>query len=167
MSDDMKNWQMSKLLNRYYFKTGMANAGNGSCPKFVEFRAGYGLVDDSCPEKPLLKHIPPNMQEIPNEFYRGLVEASCSNGVVVFKCEIPQGAVSSPVRHNLIGIYDQDSELVAVCSTLPDWVTPTEMYRAFPALTFPIELEGDAPPTDCGCGCCHVQAGHEHEEVAR
>lgn len=31
--------------------------------------------------------------------------------------------------------------MVAVCVTLPDWVTPTEVYRAFPAVTFPREEE--------------------------
>ena len=44
------------------------------------------------------------MKEIPNEFYRGLVNAEYSEGVVLCKCEIPQGAVGAPVRHNLIGV---------------------------------------------------------------
>ena len=137
-------WQQAKLLNRYYEKVGRAAAGQGSCPRFVEFRAGYGLVDESDPANPVLLPIPPNMKDVPNEFYRGLVEASYSAGVTLCKCEIPQGAVGTPVRHNIIGIYDQDSELVAVCVTLPDWVTPTEIYRAFPAMSFPVEEEGDS-----------------------
>ena len=134
-----KIWQQSRLLNRYYEKVGLAAIGKGACPHFTEFRAGYGLVKDEDSANPILESIPANMQEIPNEFYRGLVESSFSNGVVLCKCEIPQGAVGTPVRHNLIGILDQDGDLVAVCQTLPDWVTPTEIYRAFPALTFPIE----------------------------
>lgn len=132
-------WQQSRLLNRYYEKVGLAAIGKGACPHFVEFRAGYGLVNDLDSSNPILEAIPPNMKEIPNEFYRGLVESSFSNGVALCKCEIPQGAVGAPVRHNLIGIMDQDGDLVAVCQTLPDWVTPTEIYRAFPAVTFPIE----------------------------
>lgn len=167
-----KPWQMSKLMNRYYLKTGMANTGNGSCPKFVEFRAGYGLVDETCPGKPKLLHIPPNMIEVPGEFYRGLVNSTCSNGIVTFECEIPQGAVSEPARHNMIGIFDQDSELVAVCTTLPGWFTPTEIYRAFPALTFPIELDGDTQPDNGNDGCCHAcphdhgqHHGHDHEHL--
>lgn len=134
-------WQQSKLLNKYYEKVGKAAAGKGHCPTFTEFRAGYGLVDESDPANPVLLPIPPDLAEITHEFYRGFIEAQYSNGTTLCKCEIPQGAVGSPVRHNLIGIYDQDGDLIAVCQTLPDWVTPTEIYRAFPAITFPIELE--------------------------
>lgn len=134
-------WQQAKLLNRYYDKVGLAAAGSGQCPRFTEFRAGFGLVDETDPACPVLLNIPPNMEEVPHEFYRGLVEVHYSAGVTLCKCEIPQGAVGSPVRHNIIGVYDQDSELVAVCVTLPDWVTPTEIYRAFPAVTFPREEE--------------------------
>lgn len=136
-----KVWQQAKLLNRYYEKVGLAAVGKGSCPHFTEFRAGYGLVNDNDPANPILLPIPPNIKEIPNEFYRGLVDSSYSDGVALCKCEISQGAVGIPVRHNLIGVYDQDGDLVAVCQTLPDWVTPTEIYRAFPAITFPLEEE--------------------------
>lgn len=137
-------WHQARLLNRYYDKVGMAAAGQGSCPRFVEFRAGFGLVDESDPVNPVLLPIPPGMKDVPNEFYRGHVESSYSAGVTLCKCEIPQGAVGTPVRHNIIGVYDQDSELVAVCVTLPDWVTPMETYRAFPAMAFPVEEEGDS-----------------------
>lgn len=135
-------WQQAKLLNRYYDKVGKAAAGQGNCPRFTEFRAGFGLVDEADPSKPILQPIPPNMEEVPGEFYRGIIDVSYSNGVTLCKCEIPQTAVGAPVRHNIIGIYDQDGELMAVCVTLPDWVTPAEVYRAFPAITFPIEKEG-------------------------
>lgn len=135
----LKVWQQAKLLNRYYEKVGLAAVGKGVCPHFTEFRAGYGLVNDTDPANPVLEPIPPNLTEIPNEFYRGLVDSSYSDGVALCKYEIPQGAVGVPVRHNLIGVYDQDGDLVAVCQTLPDWVTPTEIYRAFPAITFPME----------------------------
>lgn len=136
-------YQRSKLLNRYYEKIGKAGAGHGACPKFTEFRAGYGLVDISDPNNPILENIPGNMTEVPNEFYRGTVEAEYSTGVLLCKCEIPAGAVSEPVKYNLIGIYDQDSDLIAVCTSFPDWVTPTETDRSYPSLTFPIELEDD------------------------
>lgn len=143
-----KIWQQAKLLNRYYEKVGRAAAGDGRCPRFTEFRAGYGLVIDTDPANPILAPIPPNMKEIPNEFYRGLVDISYSDGVVLCKCEIPQGAVGTPVRHNLIGVFDQDGDLVAVCQTLPDWVTPTEIYRAFPAISFPMEEEPEDDAND-------------------
>lgn len=134
-------WQQAKLLNRYYEKVGRAAAGQGQCPRFVEFAAGFGLVDESDPKHPELINIPPNMEDVPNEFYRAEVHVEYSSGVTLCKCEIPQAAVSEPVRHNLIGIFDQDAELVAVCTTWPDWVTPSEIYRAFPAITFPLEEE--------------------------
>ncbi|MBQ7609105.1 MAG: hypothetical protein IJU76_14240 [Desulfovibrionaceae bacterium] len=136
-------FQRSKLLNKYYEKTGKAAAGIGACPVFTEFRAGYGLVDTSDPDNPVLLTIPANMAEIPNEFYRGLVEAEYSNGVTQCKCEIPIGAVDKPRKFNMIGIFDQDSDLVAVCTTFPDWVTPTEVDRSYPALTFPLEEEDE------------------------
>lgn len=136
-------WQQSKLLNKYYEKVGLAAAGKGHCPRFQEFRAGYGLVDESDPAAPVLLPIPANITEIPGEFYRGTVEATYSEGTTLCKCEIPQGAVGSPVRHNIIGIHDQDGDLVAVCLTLPDWVTPVERYRAFPSLSFPYEHEDE------------------------
>jgi len=132
-------YQRSKLLNTYYEKVGKAAAGIGACPRFTEFRAGYGLVDTTNPDSPILHEIPPNMTKVPEEFYRGLVEAEYSNGVTLCKCEIPVGAVSTPTKYNLIGIYDQDGDLVAVCTTFPDWVTPTEADRSYPALTFPLE----------------------------
>lgn len=136
-----KPYQQAKLLNRYYEKVGKAAAGDGHCPRFTEFRAGYGLVDETDPEHPVLLAIPPNLEAIPREFYRGTCEPSYSNGMTLCKCEIPLGAVDKPTRYNIIGICDQDGDLVAVCTTYPDWVTPTELDRAFPALTFPIEAE--------------------------
>ncbi len=133
-------WQLAILLDRYYEKVGKAAAGMGSCPKFVEFRAGYApdLMDNTA-VPPSLLPIPRDMVDIPNEFYRAEVVASYSNGVTLCKCEIPQSGVSAPVQHNIIGLFDQDGDLVAVALTLPDWVTPSEVYRAYPAITFPIQ----------------------------
>lgn len=146
MSDDTTGivYQQAKLLNRYYEKVGRAAAGMGQCPHFVEFRAGFGLVDETDLNHPLLLPIPPNMSAVPNEFYRGPCEPTYANGVTLCKCEMPAGTVGEPKRYNLIGIFDQDSELVAVCVTLPDWITPAEIERAYPALTFPIENEESA-----------------------
>lgn len=141
MAENRNNaWQLAILLDRYYEKVGKAAAGLGSCPKFMEFRAGYApdLLDTST-VPPTLLPIPRDMTEIPNEFYRAEVVASYSNGVTLCKCEIPQSGVSAPVPHNIIGIFDQDGELDAVALTLPDWVTPSEIYRAYPAIMFPIQ----------------------------
>lgn len=139
---DAPVYQQAKLLNRYYEKVGLAAAGKGNCPRFVEFRAGFGLVDETNPNSPVLLAIPGTLAEVPNEFYRGTVEAEYSNGSTVCKCEIPVGGVATPTRYNLIGIVDQDGDLVAVCTTFPDWVTPAEVDRSYPSLNFPIEEEG-------------------------
>ena len=142
MSDTDKTdviFQRSKLLNRYYEKVAKAAAGIGHCPRFWEFGAGFGLVDQSDVAHPKLLDIPANMSEVPNEFYRAELTAEYSQGVTMCACEIPAGAVSEPVQYNLIGIYDQDNELVAVCTTFPDWVTPTEAERVMPALAYPLD----------------------------
>lgn len=136
---DANVWQQAKLLNRYYDKIGRAATGEGCCPHLAEFRAGFGLLDETDPAHPELLAIPPDMEDIPNVFYRAKVETSYSAGTVLCKCEIPPGATAEPVRHNLIGLYDQAGELVAVCATLPDWITPNETYRAFPSIIFPYE----------------------------
>lgn len=139
MSNDIKTFQMAKLLNRYYEKVGLAFCGQGACPKAVEFRAGFGLVDDTDPANPTLLNIPTDMVDVPNEFFRAFVETSYSNGNAVCKCSIPQGSVASPQRYNLVGICDQDGDLIAVCTTLPDWATPTKTQEAYASLTFPLE----------------------------
>lgn len=146
-ADTPQVWQQAILLNRYYEKVGRAAADQGHCPRFREFRAGFapGLVDETAVDeatgrpKPTLLPIPPDLESIPNEFFRAAVEVGYSDGVTLCKCEIPQGGVAVPKEHNIIGIYDQDDDLVAACTTLTDWVTPSEVYRAFPAVTFPIQ----------------------------
>lgn len=136
-------YQRSKLLNKYYEKVAMAAANIGFCPRFCEFAAGYGLVDTSDPSKPVLTEIPANMTEVPNVFYRGEVVAEYSQGVTMCSCDIPIGAVTEPKQYNLIGIIDQDGDLVAVCTTYPDWVTPTEGHKSYPSLTFPLDVTGE------------------------
>lgn len=121
-------------------KSGQGRGRSGFLPEICgvsgRIRAGSAR-QQHCP--PTLLPIPRDMTEIPNEFYRAEVVASYSNGVTLCKCEIPQSGVSAPVPHNIIGIFDQDGELDAVALTLPDWVTPSEIYRAYPAIMFPIQ----------------------------
>jgi hypothetical protein len=135
----MAIWQVSRLMNRYYDKVGMAAAGIANCPRFVSFKAGFGLISEVDPNTPVLQAIPPDMEDVPGFFYEGLCAVSYANGITTCKCEIPQGAVSAPVRMNVVGVFDQDGELVATCVMLPDWVTPNETYRAYPQLIFPVE----------------------------
>ena len=100
MSNDA--FQRSKLTNKYYEKVAKAAAGNGACPKFEYFMAGYGLVDTTDPDNPILQDIPANMTHIPNVFYRGTITAEYSNGQTVCCCEIPVGAVSDKTKYNMI-----------------------------------------------------------------
>lgn len=131
-------WQLSRLTNRYYDKIGMSAAGLTQCPRFVTFKMGYGLIDETDPANPVLQAIPGDISDVPNFFYAGLCDVSYANGLTTCKCEIPQGAVSAPTRFNVVGVFDQGDDLLAVCVTLPDWVTPTEIYRAYPQITFPV-----------------------------
>lgn len=139
MSDEI--FQISEIMNRYYEKVGKAAAGEGSCPVFTTFEAGYGFVDENVPEGeiPVLSSVPADLEEIPNVFYTGDVEAQYSNGATIAKCEIPTGALPSPQKCSVIGIKDQFGDLVAVCVTLPDWVTPTEAYITYPTINFPMK----------------------------
>lgn len=147
MSDQNENttperdivFQRSKLLNAFYVKTAMCAAGQRSGPTFSTFRAGYGLVDETDPLAPVMLDIPANMQDIPNVFYDGTLVSEYSDGVVLCSCEIPAGSVSTPKKYSVLGIYDQDGDLVTVCTKLPDWFSPNESDRCSASLTFPLE----------------------------
>lgn len=136
-------WQQAKLLNRYYRRVGMAAAGQGACPRFETFKAGYdpdfeGPVEDG---RPVLNDIPMTLKEVKNPFYEGTVAVDWSEGAVLCVCEIPKGAVSVPQKFNVVGVYDQDGGLVAAAATLTDWLTPDELDRSYLSVTFPMEDE--------------------------
>lgn len=139
MSEDI--FQVSKVLNKFYEKAGKATAGNGSWPVFTTFEAGYGFINENVPdgELPIILAVPKDQQDIPNSFFTGNIEANYSNGTTIAKCTIPSGSVSSPKKCSVIGVRDQDGDLVAVSVVLPDWVSPTEVYTTFPTITFPME----------------------------
>jgi hypothetical protein len=134
-------FQVSKLLNRYYEKVGKAAAGTGQCPRFATFEAGYGFIDEDVPdgETPEILNVPADQETVPGVVYSGDIEAAYSNGSTIAKCVIPVGAVSTPKKLNVFGVYDQDGDLVAVSVTLPDWLTPTEAYTGYPTVNFPME----------------------------
>jgi hypothetical protein len=39
----------------------------------------------------------------------------------------------------MVGLYDQDGDLVAACVTYPDWIVPDEDFRANLTVAFPVE----------------------------
>ena len=133
------NWQSSKILNTYYEKVARAAAGIGSCPVITSFKAGFGYVDETDPAAPFIEELPGGIDSVPAVFYEGGATAQYSNGIVAVVCQIPLGAVSEPTRFSVVGIYDQDDELIAISVTLPDWITPNETYDIYPTLTFPLE----------------------------
>ena len=138
-------WQQAKLLNAYYRKVGLTAAGKGDgCPTFSTFRAGYNAAlvgPDTNDGVPTVADIPMKLAEIENVFHRGVVQSDFSDDTALCVCEIPKGAVSEPVRFNVIGIYDQSDTLVAAACTLTDWLTPEELDRSYLSITFPMELE--------------------------
>jgi hypothetical protein len=137
------SWESSILLNRYYEKVGRAAAGIGACPRLTTFKAGLGYIDENVPEgeSPTVLPIPYDLGEVPGVFYEGAIEASYADGSTVCKCTIPAGGVSDPKKCSVFGLYDQDDELVAVCVSLPDWVSPSDQYTAYPSINFPIQTE--------------------------
>ncbi len=141
MSD--MTWQQAKLLNAYYRKVGLAAVGQGACPHFQLFRAGYDPALEG-PENennvPTVADIPMSYREVPNVFYKGTIDGKFSEDTALCVCEIPKGAVSEPKHFNVVGIYDQDDELVAACVTLTDWITPEELDRSYLAVQFPMDL---------------------------
>jgi hypothetical protein len=131
-------WLRAKILNRYYDKVGNVAAGAGACPVITTFGVGYGLVDESG-DTPVLAAIPPDLAAVPAEFHVGAPVVAYSNGNLVSQCIVPQGSVGSPVKGNVVGLYDQAGDLVAVCTTYPDWITPDEDFRVNITMSFPVE----------------------------
>lgn len=135
-------WQQAKLLNGYYRKIGLSAVGQGQCPTFVEFRAGYDpeLIGPDVEGQPTVADIPMDLSEIKNEFYRGTIDAAFSGDTALITCEIPKGAVSEPKLFNVLGLFDQDGALIAAHTTLPDYLTPSELDRTYLSITFPMEV---------------------------
>ena len=137
-------WQQAKLLNAYYRKVGRAAVGQGACPHFETFQAGYDPELVGPPDeqgRPTVADIPMKLAEVKNPFYLGTVDSAFSEDTALCVCEIPKGAASEPVQFNVVGLYDQDGELVAAAATLVDWLTPDELDRTYLSVTFPIEDE--------------------------
>jgi hypothetical protein len=143
--EDEKIFQSAIILDRFYEKVGRAAAGIGQCPRIIKFKAGYGYLNESVPEgkPPEILSVPYDLEEVPEPFYTGSVDAQFSNGSTLVKCTIPEGGIATSKRCSVIGLYDQDEELVAMCVALPDWVKPSQEYTVYPSINFPINRKGE------------------------
>jgi hypothetical protein len=144
MPENNPVWQRAILLDKYYEKVGLAAIGEGGCPRFVSFEAGYGLLDYSAvvepDDLPVIEPIPRDMASVPGSFFSGAITGEYAAGKLTLSGVIPAGGVSTPQLCSLVGIFDQDGDLVAMCASLPDWVAPNEIYKTYPIITLPMEI---------------------------
>ena len=129
-------WKHAKIQPVLYHRFGQALANIGSCPRVHGFVAGYGLIDETV-SPPELQKIEDSLQEIPNILYSGTPECEFSDNRTLCKCTIPEGAVSEPVKCTMIGLLDVDGALLAVCTFLPEWITPEKRYENYVYINFP------------------------------
>lgn len=130
-------WKRAEIQTRLYEKIGRSLVGVGPCPRITRFAAGYGLVDEST-DPPTLTELPLAAEDVPAVIFSGAPVASMSDGRALFLCAIPEDAVAEPAKCTVIGLYDQDDELVALASFLPEWLTPGKRYENLVYITFPV-----------------------------
>jgi hypothetical protein len=133
-------WKRAEIQTRLYEKIGQSLVGTGPCPRIVSFKAGYGLVDETT-SPPTLEPLPLSATDVPGLIVSGTPDASMSEGRSLFICAIPEDAVSGPQKCSIIGLYDQDDDLVALASFLPEWLSPGKRYENFVYITFPAPEE--------------------------
>ncbi len=130
-------WFQARILDRFYDKIGQKAAGSGQCPEIVKFEVGFGLVDEAT-TPPSLLPIPADTSVTPGKFFDGVPTVSYANGQITCVCVIPEARVAAPQKGNLYTLLDQDDEIVAVCTLLPDWITPDEEFTQNVILSFPV-----------------------------
>lgn len=131
-------WKRTTILPRLYWKLARAFCDQLPCPRIRAFRLGYGYIDDSG-ATPQIQTIPDDLADIPAVFFAGTPESAASDGRALFSCVVPEGAVAVPTRCSMLGLYDQDDELVAVAQFLPAWINPDEANTYRPFIDFPTE----------------------------
>lgn len=134
-------WKRAEIQTRLYDKIGQSLTGVGPCPQVASFVAGYGHIDETT-SPPTLQELPLDATSVPGAIYSGVPEASMSDGRALFVCAIPEDAVTAPEKCTVIGLFDQDDDLVALASFLPEWLTPGKRYENFVYITFPTPEEG-------------------------
>ena len=134
-------WIKTTTMDWFFERVGLAAIGTGSCAQIASFKIGYGWVDESG-STPILMDLTGAETAIPGEFYEGTVVGgqlaiTYSGGVLLCACTVPEGALSEAHKASVIGLYDQDGELLAAAVFYPDWMTPDEEYRLNVNINFP------------------------------
>lgn len=144
-----ESYKRSTLLTAFYDRIAGALSGTEPCVKIAEFRFGHGFVDEATldPETglPTLLPIPSDLSALPGEFFTGIPQMQKSDGRVLVRCHFPAGSVAQPHKFSLIGLYDEQGNLLCVMQDLPDWLTPSDEHTAYGYLDFP--HLGETPPT--------------------
>ncbi len=138
---DISEWRRTTLLPLLYYKLARSFCDLLPCPRIQTFKLGAGYVDESG-SSPLFQSVPDDLTEIPEVFFQGEPEAAASEGRALFSCVAPVGAVATPTRCSMLGLYDQDGDLVAVGQFLPLWVNPDEANTFRPYIDFPTTTGG-------------------------
>jgi hypothetical protein len=133
---DVAEWKRTTLLPLLYWKLARSFCDLLPCPRITSFTLGFGYVDESG-ETPTFQLIPDDLDAIPGAFFQGTPEPAASEGRALFSCAVPAGSVAAPTRCSMIGLFDQDGDLVAVGQFLPDWINPDESNTYRPFIDFP------------------------------
>lgn len=142
-TDSEEAWKGARLLPRFYERSAMGAAGIQPPFKFGRFGMGYGYIDDST-NPPTLEPIPDDLSVIPNEFYSGTFSADdfvYNNGLLMMRCHMPRGGISESKQYSVIGIYDEQDNLLAASVTLPSWVSSDEAIGINVYINYLVEAE--------------------------
>lgn len=137
----MSDWIKTTTMDWFFTRIGQAAIGTGSCAVITSFKVGYGWVDESGAE-PVLADLDGTQTDVPGAFFTGTVAdgdmiVGYSGGVLLSQCTIATGELIEAQKASVIGLYDQDDELLAAAVFYPDWVTPDEDYKINVHMNFP------------------------------
>ena len=136
-------WQIAAILPRFYEKNAKSLGGIVGQFKIISYEFGHDseLVDAST-SPPTLRPYDAARNDTPGKFYAGDFGSGDviynEDGRLLFKCSMPENAISEPVQYSLTVLRDMDGDAVAVSVDLPDWVVPAEGVETHPYLNFPV-----------------------------
>lgn len=136
-------WKKALLLPRFYERSALSASGIQPVLKFAKFGLGYGYINEST-SPPTPEEIPDNLSKIPNEFYTGTFTSDdfvYNNGLLMMRCQMPRGSISEPKQYSMVGIYDEQDNLLAVSVTVSSWVSPDEAVGVNAYINYLVEAE--------------------------